>query len=251
MPYVDIALNLPIDKVFCYFIPEDGSIGQRIRKAHIKTKKKSTPPDQFQPAEPPLTGRRVEVRFAGRRLTGFITDERSAPPADLPAGTTIQRILRFVDMAPVCPPETLELARWLSWYYFCSLGQAPLDHDPPGKRGTATVSRIPTRDSGANARTSFRSTPDRVRPFAYQERHPRKIRTALSPARRHGKRKDEVYRHLARMAVEGEPAGRDPRPRDRLTPQTIGRFASIFPGQIAVLHSQLSPAERIGNGAVC
>ncbi|HOG64557.1 MAG TPA: primosomal protein N', partial [Spirochaetota bacterium] len=27
---------------------------------------------------------------------------------------------------------------------------------------------------------------------------------------------------------------------------TIGRFASIFPGQIAVLHSQLSPAERIG-----
>ncbi len=250
MPYIDVALNLPVDKVFCYQVPDDGSIGQRIRRTATPPKKRTASRSAPGQTDAPLAGRRVEVRFAGRRLPGFVTAVRDTPPPDLPAGTAVQPILRFIDMAPVCSPKTLELAHWLSGYYFCSLGQALATMIPPGRRGTATAdlaaARLPARDSGATETlyplNAGQTEAVRVISQGIEENAGRRF--LLHGVT--GSGKTEVYRHLARRAVQ---SGRQVVilvPEISLTPQTIGRFASIFPGQIAVLHSRLTAAERIG-----
>ncbi len=59
-----------------------------------------------------------------------------------------------------------------------------------------------------------------------------------------GSGKTEVYMRAMAEAVALGRRGIVLVPEIALTPQTIGRFASRFPGRVAVMHSELSPGER-------
>jgi len=59
-------------------------------------------------------GHRVLVPFGGRRVTGFIIGQGNTPQAD-----DIKYIIEPVDDRPLFNQEQLELARWISSYYFC------------------------------------------------------------------------------------------------------------------------------------
>ncbi|MDM7998878.1 MAG: primosomal protein N' [Dehalococcoidia bacterium] len=59
-----------------------------------------------------------------------------------------------------------------------------------------------------------------------------------------GSGKTEIYMHALAEAVVLGRRGIVLVPEISLTPQTIGRFASRFPGRVAVLHSRMSPGEQ-------
>jgi primosomal protein N' (replication factor Y) len=195
---------------------------------------------------PPLIGRRVEVLFAGRRLAGFIVALRDTPPEDMPADVELKPILRFIDKEPVCSEESLELARWLSSYYFCSLGQALATMIPAGRRGKAARKQLtPARDRGAGAalHTLNKGQADATAKITAALQAQSGQRFLLHGIT--GSGKTEVYRAIALEAVKLGQQVVLLVPEISLTPQMIGRFESLFPGQIAILHSSLTQAERI------
>lgn len=89
--YVDVALPLPIPRLFTYRV-----------------------------AEPvPAEGTRVLVTFNRRRLVGWVV----GPAAGDLEPARIQPVLRVLDPAPVVPAELLRLCRWVADYYLAPLGQ--------------------------------------------------------------------------------------------------------------------------------
>lgn len=89
--FVDVALPLPIPRLFTYRVPEPL----------------------------PEEGTRVLVTFNRRRLVGWVV----GPAAGEVDPSRIQPVLRVLDPAPVVPAELLRLCRWVADYYVTPLGQ--------------------------------------------------------------------------------------------------------------------------------
>ena len=101
---IEVVFNLPLRQAFTYSVPEDFQI---------------TP------------GYRVLAPFGSRRLTGYVVGSTDIPPAGV---REIKQIQRPVDKRAVFDRRLLELARWLSDMYLCSLGEALATMLPGGRR---------------------------------------------------------------------------------------------------------------------
>ncbi|MGH8435263.1 MAG: replication restart helicase PriA [Pseudomonas sp.] len=66
---------------------------------------------------PIAPGTRVRVRFAGRRLTGWVVG-----PAELGELKQLHDIETILEAEPSLPPDLLELCRWVADYYLTPLG---------------------------------------------------------------------------------------------------------------------------------
>lgn len=91
--YVNIALDLPIHKLFTYKVP--GNLINEI--------------------EP---GKRVLVNFGNKVLTGFIIEIIRNPEIE-----NIREIKSVLDSGPIFDDEYIEFAKWLSNYYVQSFGE--------------------------------------------------------------------------------------------------------------------------------
>lgn len=92
--FVQIVFPLPIDQAFTYQVPSE------LR-------------------ELAQVGCRVIAPFGHRRLTGFIIDFKES--TDL---KDLKVILDVLDSVPLFSNEIIKLAKWISEYYLCSLGEA-------------------------------------------------------------------------------------------------------------------------------
>ncbi|RQD77813.1 MAG: primosomal protein N' [Candidatus Syntrophonatronum acetioxidans] len=63
-------------------------------------------------------GMRVLVPFAGQKITGFVTGFDEVPQVK-----EVKEIIQVIDSFPLMTEELLELARWISLYYICPLGE--------------------------------------------------------------------------------------------------------------------------------
>ncbi|MCX7936733.1 MAG: primosomal protein N' [Chlorobi bacterium] len=90
--YVNVAVPLPMRKVFTYRIP-----------------------DEYQPQ----CGARVLVPFGNKVITGIIVEVNVAPH---PEAKPIVELLD--ETQPAILPAVLELTRWMADYYLCSWGEA-------------------------------------------------------------------------------------------------------------------------------
>ncbi len=82
-------------------------------------------PDEIWPIE---VGQRVEVPFGRKDKTeiGFCTQSDVQPEESFVArgiGRKLKRVIRLIDKEPLLDSELMELARWISSYYVCPLGQ--------------------------------------------------------------------------------------------------------------------------------
>ena len=81
------------------------------------------------------TGFRADLKFGNRRMTGFVVGESDSLPDDCPVEESkIRPILRILDEEPLFNEEIIELAKWVSRYYLCSMGEAISAMLPGGKR---------------------------------------------------------------------------------------------------------------------
>ena len=82
-------------------------------------------PDEFWPIE---VGQRVEVPFGrnDKLEVGFCSQSGIAPEESFAArgkGRKLKKVARVIDKEPLVNVELMELARWISSYYVCPLGQ--------------------------------------------------------------------------------------------------------------------------------
>ncbi|HTO21654.1 MAG TPA: primosomal protein N', partial [Spirochaetia bacterium] len=113
--YAEVVFNLPVRKSFAYELPANA---------------------------PSTTGFRVSAPFGKRKLTGLVIAEMETPPAGVKG---IKQIARVVDSRAVFNEQVLELSRWISRMYMCSLGEA-LSAMIPGGRREAEADELPPEE---------------------------------------------------------------------------------------------------------
>jgi primosomal protein N' (replication factor Y) (superfamily II helicase) len=204
--FVEVAFNLPVKRLFTYGLADT----------------------QAAPV-----GVRVSAPFGSRSLTGLVVAERAEPPA----GVEVRQVKRVVDKRPIFDQRVVALADWMARMYMCSLGEAlsamipsgrregeqdelPPEEEPPGyELAEQQLSALRTiRDQGSGSCYLFGVT---------------------------GSGKTDVFLEAARDAAA---AGRGVIylvPEISLTHQVVRRCRTLFGDRLAVLHSSLTPSQRL------
>jgi primosomal protein N' (replication factor Y) (superfamily II helicase) len=178
----------------------------------------------------------VSVPFGRSRRRGVVVGlEDEAPPEVEPVA--VERVLGSVS------PALVDLALWLADYY----GSTPA-------RALALVApEAPARRKGAKRREgpkALRAEPAPETLTAEQEAALERIVGALGNGGSlllygaTGSGKTEVYLRACAEALARGLGAIVLVPEIALTPQALGRFTERFPGQVAVLHSAMTDAER-------
>ena len=82
-----------------------------------------------------LFGRRVEVPFGNRKISGIIVQVNDSLPQNLNLSQSkIREINKFTDTEPVLTKELFETAKWISRYYIASIGEAVFTMLPSAKK---------------------------------------------------------------------------------------------------------------------
>lgn len=209
--YAQILFDLPLETAFTYAIPEPLASAVAV-------------------------GKRVIVPFGRRKLTGFIIDL----VAEAPAEYEIKEIIRVIDKEVLYGEETITLARWLADYYLCSHGQALSLMIPTGRK----ESEIPALSFS----DEYSSTPIHTL-SAEQAEAIATIKTG-GPGIYYlhgvtGSGKSEVYLQIAESVIASGKSVIYLVPEITLTHQLAELVRDRFAGNVAVLHSALTPSQRL------
>ncbi len=217
---VDVAVPVRVDSSFHYLLEE--SSGGQLQVGSV-----------------------VEVLFNRRQTHAFVLGfpEKSDVPAQ-----KLKPIQSVLLKEPLFDSAMLGFFRWVSDYYCHPLGEV-IAAAVPKQYITATdeqklraLKLKPLEFEGLGTAAIPELTPDQANALAEIDRNRNR------PVLLHGvtgSGKTEVYlRVLESVLAEGK-GGMILVPEIALTPQLLGRFASRFPGKVAVLHSDLTPRERL------
>ncbi|MGA2381043.1 MAG: DEAD/DEAH box helicase, partial [Spirochaetia bacterium] len=205
--YAEIVFNLPVRKAFTYALP---------------------------PGSTAAVGFRVSAPFGARKLTGLVVAERDSPPEGV---ATIKELGRVIDSRPVFDERVLSLARWMARMYMCSLGES-LSAMIPGGRRESETEELPldeeTRDYelADQQSTAIRSIVERGSGSFY-----------LFGVT--GSGKTDVFMKVAQEVVSRGRGVIYLVPEISLTHQVIRIFRTHFKDRLAILHSSLTPSQRL------
>lgn len=208
---VEVAFNLPLRTPLTYRLPEglEAAVGCRL-KAPVR----------------------------GRAMTGYVVGEPESPP---PGVKTILEATAAVDSKPLFGGETLDLARWMAGAYMCSLGEALAAMLPGGKR--------PRGMEDADSDGDGEEEPPRPSLSGEQEAALSRILASHDGSFYlfgvTGSGKTEVYLRAARETVDRGRSVIYLVPEISLTHQAVRIFGALFRDRLAVLHSGLTPSQRL------
>ncbi len=219
---VGVAVPVPLRRTFTYRVPT----GQRKDVA---------------------IGARVRVPFGRRSVKATVV----SCPAEAPdAGVEIRDLEAALPASPTLDEHLLELTRFVADYYLCSWGEAIEAALPPDPPAPKRASRAQAPPAEAPARPPFEPpVPTPAQTAVLAELLPAAGRRAFAPFLlwgATGSGKTEVYFRAAAAALA---AGRGVLylvPEIGLTPLLVARIEARFPGEVALLHSALSPRARRG-----
>ena len=221
--YLEVAFNVPVDKPFTY---------QDV----------DTDPDAESVATP--FGARVVAQFGRRKLTGFVVGIPDAPPP----GVELRSIARRIDDTALFDEPFLELARWLATTYLCSVGEALSAMLPSGRR------EVGLDDIGAEVARwqDHQLTEEQLAAVAaITGQASAGTLDALAPAVPlflrgvTGSGKTAVFLESARECVAGGRGVIYLVPEISLTHQVVDVFRDVFGDAVAVIHSALTPSQRL------
>ncbi len=214
--YINVVFNLPLDSVFTYCLPEKGAYGGL-----------------------DLTGRRVSAPFGRRELTGWIIGHSSSLPEGVKEGKPVTRI---VDDEPLFGEAGLKLAGWIRDFYLCTLGEA-LGVMLPGGRKEKDLPPL-----GINTDEDIRED-SKIVLSSEQEKALKEILERKDDFYYlhgiTGSGKTEVFLHVAEDVLKKGSTVLYLVPEISLTHQLVDSLTSRFSTPIAVLHSHLTPSQRL------
>ncbi|MBB5225823.1 primosomal protein N' [Treponema ruminis] len=242
--FLQVVLNIPLNQSFTYLDLENPDGKSRV-------------------------GFRADLKFGNRRMTGFIVGESESLPADCPVEEAkIRPILRLLDEEPLFDSEIIELAKWISHYYLCSVGEAISSMLPGGRResdagGFSFLEETPDTKARtlsdeqqkaveeilgiSNAKGEVSPSAAMASPFPPT---PSAGVTSNAPNLHYlygatGTGKTEVFMQVCeRLLAQGKGVIYLV-PEIGLTPQVTQAVASRFGNTVAVLHSGLTPSQKL------
>jgi len=217
--FAEIAVPLPIDRVFHYSIPETLSGSAAI-------------------------GKRVWVEFGHKRQVGYITG--FADKADI---ENIKPIQSIIDSEPIISEELMELAGLIAQNYMCTIGEALHAMVPVAlKKGKETVkSRVKAPPALENKELN--------KPHELTSEQKNALNNILASAGKNESKtfllygitasgKTEVYLQAMDEVLKQGKSCIMLVPEISLTPQTVDRVVSRFGENVAVIHSALLGSTR-------
>lgn len=222
MKYLQIVLNIPLNQTFTY------SFNEEISKASLK----------------PETGKRAEVRFGNRKMTGFVVSVSDTIPEGCPVpAEKIKGIEKILDEEPLFSPEIYELAKWISKYYICSIGEAVFSIIPSrAKRETSAPGFSFEDDMTAKALCDLSDEQkDAVEAITNNSRSAY-YHYLYGPT---GTGKTEVFLQCAQKVLNNGKGVIYLVPEIGLTPQVVKAVSKRFGNTVAVLHSRLTASQKL------
>ncbi|MDR1748025.1 MAG: primosomal protein N' [Spirochaetaceae bacterium] len=224
--WMEVVLNVPVYQSFTYAAP-------------------AAEGKQAKPGYEPLPGKRAEVFFGSRRMTAYIIRVMDTLPPDCPVPESqIKPAIRILDEEPLFTDELIRLSDWIASYYLCSRGEALAAMLPSGRRETETGGFF------------FSDDTIKAEPPELSEEQLAAVTGILGQARE-GKRrfhylygttgsgKTEVFLHTAQQILSEGRGVIYLVPEIGLTHQVVEAVIRRFGGTAAVLHSGLTPSQRL------
>ena len=210
MKYATVLLSVPYEASYAYIIPE-------------KLENEAEP------------GKRAIVPFGRRKMTGFIISISGEKPE---GDFELREIERIIDKEPVFNDELVSLARWMASMYFSAAGLCLSAMIPSGRRESEL--------SPFYEPSSFSP----VEVLSVGQEH------ALSVLREEksrmyyifgitGSGKSEVYLRRAEDIIRKGKQVLYLVPEITLSEQLSDEVYSRFSGRVAILHSELTPSQRL------
>jgi primosomal protein N' (replication factor Y) (superfamily II helicase) len=193
---------------------------------------------------PVAPGCRVVVPFRNRAIDGFVVGVTENPPPN----TEILSVSEVLDREPLLLPDVFELCQWISSYYLAPLGEVLKSALPPGISQKHIDRNLAEKDARSQTAPTVQSqgfslTTDQLTAL-YAIEQAEGFNTVLLHGVT-GSGKTEIYIQAAEYALARDKTCLVLVPEIGLTPQLTDRFASRFPGRVAVLHSGLTRKQRI------
>ena len=244
MKYAEIALNVPLNQTFTYLTLAEGTDRVSLKGENLQpellTKTRKSTVKNFESQ----IGKRAEVKFGNRRLTGIIVKLFDELPKDLPYDASkIRPIIRVLDEEPLLTSELINLGIWMSNYYLTPIGEILNSMIPSGKRETSSqdlsfTDEFPEQkivtlsDEQKKAIESITSSVNETVKFHYL------YGTT-------GSGKTEVFLQVAENILKKGKGIIYLVPEIGLTPQVIEAVIMRFGSTVAVLHSGLTPSQKL------
>ena len=216
--FADIAIAMPIDRLFTYSIP--ASLKENVE-----------------------IGKRVFVPFRNKDVVGYIVGLKKESNAK-----GIRDIKNIIDEKPIISKNLLKLTDWISQTYLCSRGQA-IAATVPGVLKKGKVSIRPPKDLASDET----HTPTVSLSLTEEQKHA--LQSVLHKIEKedfktfllHGitsSGKTEIYLQAIEKVLSKGKSSIVLVPEIALTPQTVERFKSRFGDHVAVMHSALVGSRR-------
>ena len=219
--YIDVVLNVPVNQPFTYKIPEDSNLQDK-----------------------DLFGRRVEVRFGNRKLTGIIVSGHEELPSTCAVDVEkIRPITRYVDKEQILPQELYDLARWMSSYYLCPIGEVVFAMLPSGRRETEAGSFSFEEEAESFTRKKLSEEQIKAVEGILEKKGNPNFHYLYGMT---GSGKTEVFLTCAEKILEEKKGVIYLVPEIALTPQVTEAVTARFGNTVAILHSALTPSQRLG-----
>lgn len=208
--YLDVVFNLPVDKTFVYSCDAAVSVD---------------------------TGYRIIAPFGKRELLGYVIERKDQKPE---SGFQIKDITRVVDNLPVFQRGGVDMARWISSMYLCSLGEA-LSLMIPGGRKEHEGDLLFT-DPDDLKEQNIATAPAQ-----------REAIEAINNCTSHlfylsgvtGSGKTHVFLNITRQMLDKGKGIIYLVPEISLTHQVVSVFRAALGPKVAVLHSGFTPSQRL------
>lgn len=221
--YIDVVLNVPLNQAFTYKEPLDDG-------------KTELPKDPF--------GYRVEVKFGNRKTTGFVTAVYDAlPKTTAVPEEKIRHALRYIDTEPILTKELFSIASFMSSYYIAAIGECVFAMIPSGKRETEIPGFSFFQDEKGFEKKEL-SNEQKAAVDGILSCNARKKYHYLYGST--GSGKTEVFLTCADRVMEQGKGVIYLVPEIGLTPQVVEAVRARFGNTAAVLHSELTPSQRLG-----
>lgn len=195
----------------------------------------------------PKPGTRVTVPLMKKEVRGVVLREHTEP-IEGEWAERIRPLLEVLDSAPVVSKEQLDLWKWMSGYYMCTLGEVmaaalPVGVDkrlmnPPKRRRTTIAPYTGPVEPAHDLSPAQQKSVDEIGAFWTSGKDIVLLHGVTSSG------KTDIYIHLIQQQLE---AGKNVLylvPEIALTTQLTTRLQCIFGDRLIVYHSRFTDAER-------
>lgn len=224
MIFLDIVLNVPVNQAFTYsYIPLENQKPENI----------------------PQIGKRAEVRFGNKKMTGFITKIYDSFPSHCAVPLEkIKQVSKIVDSEPLITQELLETAIWVSKYYLCTIGEAVNSILPSARRESSEQSFSFDSEISAGIRQNLSEEQKKAVNdiLAHAEKNESSFHYLYGPT---GSGKTEVFLQTAEQILKKSKGVIYLVPEISLTQQVVDSVVNRFGPQVAVLHSSLTQSQKL------